>query len=269
MEIEETKWETPTSEEIDHIHIPLTQGLFAKVSPCDFDRVNQFKWAATVRKTVCYGTRRSSDGKNHSLHRFIVDARVGDVVDHKNRDGVDNRRENLRIVSHRQNQQNKTAKSTSKSMLKGVNWIVRDKKWSARIFLDNKSVLLGTFANELDAARAYDVAAMESFGDFACINFDRSEYTPEMVSAVKVSMIRRDLRLEQKIKGLCWNKKKSLWMASILPPGSTLRHPGGDRKRLYLGSSKDQKSAALIYDAAARRMYGSCAVVNYPEVASV
>ena len=263
------KWETPTYEEINHVHIQLTKGLFAKVSVEDFDRVNQFKWSATVRKTVSYGTRRSSDGKNHLLHRFILNAQVGDVVDHKNRDGTDNRRENLRIVSHGQNHQNRSAKSTSKSMLKGVNWIVRDKKWSARIFLDKKSVLLGIFANEIDAARAYDVAAMESFGDFACINFGRSEYTPEMVSAVKTSMIRRDLRLEQKIKGLYWNKKKSLWTASILPPDSTLRNPGGDRRRLYLGSSKDQKTAALIYDAAARRMHGPGALVNYPEVASV
>jgi hypothetical protein len=111
------------------------------------------------------------------LHRFILCAAPGTIIDHKNGNGLDCTRENLRFVTSSQNQHNSgrrvyTGKRSSR--FKGVHWHAETKKWVAQIMAARKYHYLGLFADEEDAARAYDAAATELHGNFARLNFPAS-----------------------------------------------------------------------------------------------
>ena len=102
------------------------------------------------------------------MHRFLLDAPVGLVVDHINHDGLDNRRSNLRLATYAQNAANRRRGKTN-SGYKGVTWT--GTAWSAAAFVRGKRRHLGTFGTPADAARAYDRAIQNEYGEFACTNF--------------------------------------------------------------------------------------------------
>lgn len=164
--------------------IQLTQGQVTIVSDEDYERASAHKWYANPRKghggASFYAVRsvRLPNGKRRLqyLHRFLLGLEPGDKTrrgDHINGDTLDNRRENLRIVTNRQNQQafRRKVPGTS-SKFRGVYWNKRDQKWCAQIKPDGaKQIHLGYFDVEEDAARAYDAAARAYFGEFAQPNF--------------------------------------------------------------------------------------------------
>lgn len=90
-------------------------------------------------------------------------------TDHRNGNGLDNRRKNLRPCTHAQNCRNAKPRSVS-SKYKGVGWSRVHNKWRARIRVDGILKSLGVFTEEAQAARAYDRAAAEYFGEFARLN---------------------------------------------------------------------------------------------------
>ena len=100
---------------------------------------------------------------------------LGTHVDHINGDRLDNRRFNLRLCTNQQNQMNKTKRVGSSSRFKGVYFQKTSRKWVAAIQKDRKLKHIGLFSDELDAARAYDAAAKEAFGEFAWLNFPTAE----------------------------------------------------------------------------------------------
>lgn len=104
-----------------------------------------------------------------ALHAFVVGERSTIDVDHENRDKLDNRRNNLRPATRQQNLANRRATGTSG--FKGVSWHSRRQKWRATIKVNYRQRHLGLFAIAVDAARAYDAAAREAFGEFALVNF--------------------------------------------------------------------------------------------------
>ena len=108
-------------------------------------------------------------GDKISLHRFLLS---GKIIDHINRDKLDNRVSNLREVSRAQNTINreKIRKKTSSSY-KGVSFHSRDRVWTAYITVNKKRISLGIYKSEIDAARTYDRAAIKYFGEYACLNF--------------------------------------------------------------------------------------------------
>ena len=114
--------------------IPLTQGKVAIVDDEDYDYLNQWKWYALKRhqSDTWYATRLSSGGKyvrcRIHLHRLVMNARYGDVIDHINHDGLDNRKCNLRFCSQKENSQNKKVSINNKCGYKGVRFI--HGKWS-------------------------------------------------------------------------------------------------------------------------------------------
>jgi len=150
--------------------IELTQGMFALVDDEDFEELNQFNWCFAqgyaVRKITISGKRQ-----NQGMHRLITNCPDGFEVDHINHDMLDNRKANLRVCRHSENVYNQKVRTYAKtSVYKGVYFHKRDGKWIAQIQLNNKRKFLGYFTNEIDAAIAYNVAAIELFGDFALLN---------------------------------------------------------------------------------------------------
>jgi hypothetical protein len=150
--------------------IPLSRGKVAIVDAEDYPGLSKHKWYANRAKRTCYA-RGTIEGRHVRMHRQILTAPRGLVVDHINRNGLDNRKSNLRICTHFQNQQNRRPALNCRSKYKGVRWSKRDKKFRAGIMHNKKSYYLGMFENEIDAAKAYDKKAKELFGEFAYLNF--------------------------------------------------------------------------------------------------
>jgi hypothetical protein len=118
------------------------------------------------------GERR--EAKKILMHREIMKAGDGKFCDHINHNGLDNRKANLRLATHSQNAWNRRkSKVKSRSKYKGVSWYNKDERWSARIHVNRKNKFLGIFADEVEAAKAYDKAAQKYFGEFAELNFNK------------------------------------------------------------------------------------------------
>ncbi|MBN2130267.1 MAG: HNH endonuclease, partial [Sedimentisphaerales bacterium] len=104
------------------------------------------------------------------MHREIMQPPPGMMVDHIDGNSLDNRRRNMRNCTNQQNMQNLAKSPRASGRFKGVYYDKRRRTWYARICHNGKSIHLGTFGTEIEAARAYDKAAMELFGEFACLN---------------------------------------------------------------------------------------------------
>ena len=155
-------------------HIPLTRGKFAIVDEADFERLNRYKWHAICIRGKWYA-RRCPGGKPIMMHREIMNAPADKLVDHIDGNGLNNRRCNLRLCTQQQNMQNRRPLIRT-SKFKGVWYCKRTRKWVATIVLDGKTIHLGRFDDEIEAARAYDRKAIELFGEFAYLNFPDEAY---------------------------------------------------------------------------------------------
>lgn len=150
--------------------IPLSQGLVAIVDAHDYGWLSQWKWTATKtspQNRTFYAIRHVYHDNGYDriyMHRQVMAAEDGEEVDHKNNDGLDNRRSNLRKASRSDNVHN-TAKRRTKSPTstrKGVTF--QKGKWMARITKDNKTYYLGRFDSEESAAEAYSKKSVELYG---------------------------------------------------------------------------------------------------------
>lgn len=155
----------------DHVWAPLTRGYVTLVSPMDKHHLREKWYPSSSGPGLIYVMR---SGKR--LHRSILCSPDYDI-DHRNGNGLDNRRENLRGCDERQNQGNsrRRSKKPKSSSFRGVHFYTRRQIWAAFISINNRSVGLGHFACEIDAAKAYDWAAEDHFGEFATLNFPRHE----------------------------------------------------------------------------------------------
>lgn len=152
--------------------LPLSQGKFALVDDGDFNWLNQWKWTAKEGVHTWYAYRSVWRPRiNIQLHRFIMNAPAGIDVDHKNLDGLDNQRHNLRLATDLQNNTNRIKRGGCSSRFKGVYYFAKRGKWIAQIRNTKGPRHLGCFVEEEDAARAYDAMAIELFGEFAVLNF--------------------------------------------------------------------------------------------------
>ena len=143
--------------------IPLGEGKFTIVEQQDFYRFNIFKWCPQKKNRNIYVVRLAGDTKKRmkiiSLHREIMNHPAGLLVDHRNSDGLDNRRQNLRLATKSQNTCNSRKRTNTSSQFVGVYLDNRRDLWVACIRYRGKRVFLGYFKNEIDAAKAYDAAA--------------------------------------------------------------------------------------------------------------
>jgi hypothetical protein len=148
--------------------IQLTQGQMTIVDDLDYEELSRYKWHAVKIRGRFYAGNKSNPRRY--MHRFVMKAQPGIEVDHINGNALDNRRQNLRLCTHKQNLRNQRIQTGFSSSFKGVGWKKGNRKWRSRIMVDGVDIHLGFFHSELLAAAVYNVAAKKYFGDFAQTN---------------------------------------------------------------------------------------------------
>ncbi len=158
----------------DHVELQLTGDIFTKIDAADLDLSMTKSWRPQHAKggraiyAVATSTRSRKSFK-FRLHRLIMNAQPGEIIDHINGDGLDNRRSNLRRCTLSQNSINCARRGGLASRFRGVHHLP-PASWQARIQANRLVINLGTYSSEEDAARAYNRAAIERHGEFARLN---------------------------------------------------------------------------------------------------
>ena len=169
--------------------IKLGHNRYALVDAVLFDDLSKYSWHLISinymngRSLHYAGTSKYNGIKGMKMHRAVIGARSGEIVDHKNGNGLDNRISNLRICTQSQNMMNKS-KQKNKTGYKGVS-IYNPNRYSKKINkskkiyivsigINYKTIYIGRFANKIKAALAYDKAAIGYFGEFANVNFKKT-----------------------------------------------------------------------------------------------
>lgn len=133
----------------------------------DIEKVKDIKWHRTELQRYTYYCK-SNHSKWKSIHRLILG--VDDenlVVDHINKDGLDNRKSNLRVCTNAQNLCNCKIPKNNKSGIKGVYWSNSRNKWAAQLTINNKTKLIGRFNTFEEAVKARLEAEEKYYGEYA------------------------------------------------------------------------------------------------------
>jgi hypothetical protein len=149
--------------------IPLSKGLEAIVDDEDYEWLSAYNWHVIDGGSGLKYAVRSLHNQKTKMHRLIMDAKKGQTVDHINGDGLDNRRCNLRFATMKQQQAN-SKKRKGSSKYKGVHWSEYHHKWCACFHRDGKTIHLGYYATEIEAARDYNEVVAAVDGEFARLN---------------------------------------------------------------------------------------------------
>lgn len=172
----------------DVVRIELSQGHVATIDSADFEReclvelsnglwwrgrICDRKWNAAVKPHTVYAKSTLCGSVEIRLHRVIVDATRGQLVDHRDHNGLNNVRDNLRVTDCGGNAYNRQ-RTSGRDLPKGVAFNKETGRYEAYIRYDGKKRHLGLFDDVSVAARAYDAKATELFGEFACLNFPKS-----------------------------------------------------------------------------------------------
>lgn len=155
------------------IWIPLTKNKFALIDEGDFEKVNKYNWSMSGEYARIKNTKN-----NICMHNLILGKlEKGFCIDHIDGDKLNNRKRNLRIATHSQNMKNKKLAKNNKTGYKGVHFCNTRQYFVARIAINKKRIVIGTFIDVIEAAKAYDKAAIKYHGEFARTNFPKSNYT--------------------------------------------------------------------------------------------
>lgn len=155
-------------------HIPLSQNKTALVDDADHESLVRFEWFALEVNGNWYAARKVKvEGRQATvyMHRQILGHSALPLIDHKDRNGLNNTRANLRFATRAQNMANTGKQRRNTTGFRGVTWIAKLGKWRAQIGFENRKIAAGCHASIVDAAKAYDAKARELFGEFAVLNF--------------------------------------------------------------------------------------------------
>lgn len=207
------------------------------VSPEDYERLADHHWfllkSGYVVRSQYLGRRKQA---TVYMHREVLQAQPSDVVDHKNGQRTDNRRENLRFCSISENAGNAKAVKSSSSF-KGVSRDNQKQAWLAQISISCKHYYLGVYKNEEEAARAYDAAARFYFGEFAHPNFPAETKKLSQQEIKTCNRLSRKEKTSSRFRGVTWDKRRGKWYAYI--------RVGGKTKTAYFTTELE---AAQFYD---------------------
>lgn len=228
--------------------VELTHGKFAIIDDESEELIKKYKWFYAPRSKNEYAATtiwRKNKSEILLMHRLIMGAQKGETIDHKNGDGLDNQKNNLRKVSTSQNIQNSRLKT---GKYKGVSFSKRRNNYESYINLSDKKVTLGSFRSDVAAACAYDFAAVKYFGDYARLNFPCGQ----PLTIDEVNKLRGRQGKTSKYQGVYFSEERKKWKAQISP----------NRQRVSLGSFDREIDAAKAYNEAAIRFYGDKAKLN-------
>jgi len=177
------------------MEIQLRDGI-ARVDDEDADLIAPFTWHSTRTSRTSVYAYTTIAGQRVWMHHLILNVaprgQGRSAVDHRNGDGLDNRRVNLRRANNSQNSANRRP-WRGRSRFKGVSWSAAVKAWQAHVMVNRRSRFLGCYEVEEDAARAYDLAAHDAFGEYAHLNFpDRLAEPPPVPFSIR-AMRARDI----------------------------------------------------------------------------
>lgn len=152
------------------LRIPLSRDKVALIDADDFDKVRDFQWHVLgLNKPYARRTLRDRDRNHVLMHRVITGARPGQMVDHINGDGLDNRKRNLRLVTPEQNNLNRRKAKNKTSGFLGVS--IDQNHYRSRFRYGGKKIHLGMFDNPFEAAVSYDMAKAEIAGEYGSYNY--------------------------------------------------------------------------------------------------
>lgn len=233
------------------LHSRKYPGLFTIVDEEDYERISQYRWHPRMERHTCYAmTNVTIDGKYTSLrmHRVVMGAPDDQEVDHWDRNGLNNTRANLRYATTSQNNANQGRRSDNHTGFTGVYWHKGSRAWRVEV----GSIHIGMFECAEDAARAYDIKAIERFGEFAVTNFPDSSAHANRIQAMMDSPLPRSNT--SGFLGVTWNKQRQKWAA-------TITH---QNRQIHCGFFSDPRDAARVRDTKARELHGPHAKVNFP-----
>lgn len=216
----------------------------------DFEWLSNYSWTYNPHGGG-YASRTDRSGakqKTVLMHRAIMGAVKGQQVDHINRNRLDNRRCNLRICTPAQNAWNASKRKDGvTSKYKGVYFRKSDGKYAANIQKGRRSIFLGNYLKEEDAAYYYNMKAKELHGEFAVLNNLPEDYEPTVPFAPTV--IKQQY---SKYRGVTYSKRDKRYIAAIHNKG----------KRFYIGSFMTDRIAAEMYNVAAIEIHKENAILN-------
>jgi len=177
------------------------------ISQEDYDMILKYTWCI-IPKGYVVGTVNK---KIIRIHRFIMHAQKGQLIDHQNRNKLDNRRENLRVHTQLQNGQNKTISKTKSSKYRGVYYVKRDKNYKVEFVYNKKNIYIGKFTYEIDAAMAFDKYVVNNKIEEIELNFPekKSEYIDPNYQIIKKEHT-------SKYIGVYFNKQAQKYQARIV-----------------------------------------------------
>jgi hypothetical protein len=160
------------------VKVPLTKGRMALIDYEDAALIFQRKWYVMTSYDTIFYAATCENGKHLFMHRFILKPPQSQIIDHINGDGLDNRRQNMRLASHSLNAMNADY-PLGASGYRGVSWNAAKKKWIAVHYGDDDRKQIGSFNTAEAGAQAYDLFVINKLGPTARTNFPISNYTKE------------------------------------------------------------------------------------------
>lgn len=201
---------------------------YAIIDEDDYERLSLHTWYHYKNEKYAY-TR--IDGKKIYMHRFVMNAQSGQIIDHINGDTLDNRKQNLRFCTRAENSYNSKSRSRASSKYKGVTFDGSRKKWLVYITVDKKRFYIGAFTCEGAAANAYNYYAEKYHVDFAYLND-----VPFMTKDEWRKYCTRNT--SSKYNGVSWDKNCGKWEAYVHIK----------RKKKNVGYFDDELEAAKAYN---------------------